>query len=293
MTTTTRTDQYYLPAPSFWPLIGSIALFLTFVGAANWLHGHWLGTVIFFVGLLILFYMMFGWLKEVVHESISGLHSQQMDRSYRWSMAWFIFSEVMFFACFFGALFYVRLVTLPDLGGLQGYTGSHYLLWPGFKAVWPLLTNPDNYTFYGARDVIGAWGIPAINTLILLSSGATITWAHWGLKKEKRSQLIIGLIFTVLLGVTFLILQAHEYHEAYTHLGLQLGAGIYGTTFFMLTGFHGAHVTIGTIMLIVITLRSIAGHFTEENHFAFEGVAWYWHFVDVVWLVLFVFVYWM
>jgi cytochrome c oxidase subunit 3 len=140
---------------------------------------------------------------------------------------------------------------------------------------------------------MGPWGIPALNTLLLLTSGATLTWAHWGLIKNKRSHLIWGLILTVLLGSIFLGFQAYEYAHAYSELGLTLGAGIYGATFFILTGFHGMHVTLGTIMLAVILGRCMKGHFSEHNHFAFEAVAWYWHFVDVVWLILFVFVYWL
>ena len=138
-----------------------------------------------------------------------------------------------------------------------------------------------------------AWGLPTLNTLILLTSGVTVTWAHWALKKMNRSQLILGLLLTVVLGITFLCLQAFEYGHAYEELGLSLDSGIYGTTFFMLTGFHGAHVTLGTIMLMVILVRAIKGHFSPHNHFAFEGVAWYWHFVDVVWLFLYIFVYWL
>lgn len=291
--TTVRQDKYFIAGPSYWPFIGSVALFILFMGAAHWIHGDYYGMIAFFTGLLILFYMMFGWFGEVIHESLAGKHSYQMDRSYRWGMGWFIFSEVMFFGVFFGSLFYLRVLTVPHLGGESFSPLSHYLLWPDFKNVWPLLKNPDNYAVPGARQAMPAWGLPAINTMILLTSGVTITWAHWGIKKEKRSWLILGLLFTVLLGAAFLFLQAHEYHEAYKEMGLTLDAGIYGTTFFMLTGFHGAHVTIGTIMLTIILLRSMVGHFTEDNHFAFEAAAWYWHFVDVVWLLLFIFVYWL
>ena len=283
--------SYYLPAPSYWPLVGSIALFTTLIGAANWLHLNWYGPYLFFSGFLILVIMIFGWFGTVINESIAGLHDRQVDRSFRWGMAWFIFSEVCFFAAFFGALFYTRTISVPVLGGEESLT--HFLLWPNFKAFWPLLDNPNNSLFVGANHAMAAWGIPAINTLILLTSGATITWAHWGLKKNKRPHLIIGLLFTIILGATFLGMQAFEYIEAYHDLNLTLNAGVYGTTFFMLTGFHGAHVTIGTIMLIVICIRSMKGHFTPEKHFAFEAVAWYWHFVDVVWLFLFIFVYWL
>jgi cytochrome c oxidase subunit 3 len=152
---------------------------------------------------------------------------------------------------------------------------------------------PNPSTFSVPHEAMEAWGIPALNTMILLSSGATVTWAHWGLKENNRRHLIIGLIATVALGVLFLVLQGYEYMHAYSALNLKLSSGIYGSTFFMLTGFHGFHVTIGAIMLTVILFRSIAGHFTPTHHFAFEAVAWYWHFVDVVWLGLFITVYWL
>ncbi len=283
---------YYIPKPSGWPIIASIGLTTTLVGAASWLHADWYGPYIFTLGLGILVFMMFGWFGQVIYENKKGYYDQQVDRSFRWGMCWFIFSEVCFFGAFFGALFYSRFWTIPILGG-EKYPLTNYLLWDNFKAAWPLVNNPDNVLFVGAREAMGAWGLAALNTLILLTSGASITWAHWALKLKKQKQLIIAMIITVLLGCLFLACQAYEYHEAYTELNLTLDAGIYGTTFFMLTGFHGLHVTIGTIMLIVITIRCAKHHFTPERHFAFEAVAWYWHFVDVVWLFLFIFVYWL
>lgn len=285
--------SYYLPEPSHWPIVGSLGLFCFMLGAANWLHDHSFGPVLFILGFAIIVFMMFGWFRTVIKESQQGLYDQQLDRSFRWGMAWFIFSEVMFFSAFFGALFYVRMWAVPWLGGEDGYSTTAYLLWPNFKAAWPLLHTPDPSLFVGPKGLMDTWGIPALNTLLLLSSGVTITIAHWGLLQNRRKQLVTFMIFTILLGITFLYCQANEYILAYTEHGLTLSSGIYGTTFFMLTGFHGLHVTIGTIMLIVITLRCIKGHFTPEHHFAFEGVAWYWHFVDVVWLFLFVFVYWL
>jgi len=191
----------------------------------------------------------------------------------------------MFFAAFFGALFYMRVISVPDLGQLE----SQQLIWPGFKPTWPV-SGPGISEQFTPME---AWGIPALNTLILLTSGATVTWAHWGLLKNNRSQLIWGLTLTVILGILFISFQAYEYIHAYGELNLKLTMGAYGATFFMLTGFHGFHVTVGTIMLIVILFRSVAGHFRPEHHFGFEGVAWYWHFVDVVWLGLFIFVYWL
>ncbi len=237
---------------------------------------------------------MVGWFSNVIHESQAGLYSAQLDRTFRLGMLWFIFSEVMFFAAFFGALFYARHVSVPWLGGLTlNKPETHTLLWENFKAAWPLLINPDPSKFQSTLAPMAAWGIPALNTLILLSSGATVTWAHLALKNDKRRQLYIGLFCTILLGIIFLALQAHEYIIAYTELNLKLNTGIYGSTFFMLTGFHGAHVTIGAIMLSVILIRCLKGAFTPEKHFGFEAAAWYWHFVDVVWLCLFIFVYWL
>ncbi len=280
---------YYLPAPSFWPLVGSIGLFLTTGGFAYFLVEG--GTSwIMIAGLLVIAFMMFGWFGTVIKESLSGAYNAQVDRSFRMGMAWFIFSEVMFFGAFFGALFYIRMFAVPWLGGAGNNYSTHEWLYPAFSATWPT-SGPGEVG--GGFTVMDAWGIPALNTLILLSSGVTVTWAHWGLKKGSRSQLVLGLLATVVLGFTFLGFQAFEYHHAYTEMGLTLKDGAYGNTFYMLTGFHGLHVTIGAMMLLVIMLRSMKGHFSEHHHFAFEAAAWYWHFVDVVWLGLFIFVYWL
>lgn len=273
--------SYYLPNPSPWPITGSIGLFTLAIGTVALLNGAGVAPWIMLIGAAILIYMMFGWFGRVIDESETGIYNAQVDRSFRMGMAWFIFSELMFFGAFFGALFYMRIFSVPILGETE-------ILWQGFEAVWPT-SGPKGPAF----QAMGAWGIPAINTLILLTSGATVTWAHWGLIKDNRSQLVIGLFLTVALGVAFIALQAYEYVHAYKELGLTLKAGAYGATFFMLTGFHGFHVTMGTIMLFVILIRSMRGHFTPDHHFGFEGVAWYWHFVDVVWLGLFIFVYWL
>ena len=280
-----QSSRYYLPEPSHWPIVGSCALFLMAFGAVLWMNGTAAGSWVGGAGLVVLAYMLFGWFGTVVRESEGGKFNRQVDLSFRWAMSWFIFSEVMFFAAFFGALFYMRVLSVPGLG--SGDTMQQ--LWPGFAAQWPVSGPGIEETF----TPMGAWGIPAINTLILLTSGVTVTWAHWGLRKDSRAQLIWGLVATVALGTLFLGLQAYEYVHAYQELNLTLNMGAYGATFFMLTGFHGLHVTIGTIMLMVILARSIKGHFRADHHFAFEGVSWYWHFVDVVWLLLFVLVYWL
>ena len=276
--------SYYLPAPSHWPIVGSLALLLLALGATLAIHDLAGGSFLLGAGAATLAAMLIGWFGRVIQESQDGLHDAQVERSFRWGMAWFIFTEVMFFAAFFGALFYGRVVAVPDLAA-----GDSGLLWPGYAGGWPSAGPGLEAVF----TPMAAWGIPAVNTLILLSSGATVTWAHWGLKRGRAGQLKLGLAMTVLLGLLFIALQAHEYSEAYRHMGLTLGAGIYGATFFMLTGFHGLHVSLGTLMLVVILGRGLAGHFTPERHFAFEAVSWYWHFVDVVWLLLFVFVYWL
>lgn len=288
------TKGYYLPTPSSWPLKASIALISVMAGGANWIHNAWFGPYLFGFGLLMLFYVIYGWFGTVIRENRSGLlESPQVDRSFRWGMCWFIFSEVMFFGAFFAALFYVRLIAVPNLAGTSSSIMTHILTWPSFQASWPLVANPNPATFVAPQSVMEAWGIPALNTLILLTSGVTITIAHWSLLKNKRMTMLVSQLLTVLLGVAFLYFQAHEYTIAYLEKGLTLGSGIYGTTFFMLTGFHGLHVTIGTIGLIVVLYRMLRNDFNPHNHFAFEAISWYWHFVDVVWLLLFVFVYWL
>lgn len=289
-------EQYYVPSQSKWPIIATVALLVTVYGLASWFNdlkaerADSNGPLIFFIGALLIAYMMFGWFGAVVRESRSGLYSAQMDRSFRWGMTWFIFSEVMFFAAFFGALFYIRYWVGPWLGG-EGDKGVSSMLWPGFEYTWPLLNNPDPRLYPAPEGTISPWGLPLINTILLVTSSFTLTWAHHALKKNHRKQLKIGLALTVLLGAIFLALQIEEYIHAYSELGLTLGSGIYGATFFMLTGFHGAHVTIGAIVLAVMLVRILRGHFSAEHHFGFEAAAWYWHFVDVVWLGLFIFVY--
>jgi cytochrome c oxidase subunit 3 len=279
-----QSARYFVPDPSHWPIFGSFALLSMASGAALWMNDASWGKFVLIAGVCILFFMMFGWFGTVARESEGGKYNRQVDAGFRWGMGWFIFSEVMFFAAFFGALFYMRVLSVPWLGDLE-----HKLIWPDFTAQWPTAGPGIAEKF----TPMAAWGVPAINTLILLTSGVTVTIAHWGLLKNNRAQLIGGLALTIALGMTFLGLQAFEYHEAYTDLNLKLSTGAYGATFFMLTGFHGFHVTVGTLMLIVILCRSIAGHFSAEHHFGFEGVAWYWHFVDVVWLLLFILVYWL
>ena len=282
--------DYFIPDPSPWPITAMISVLLMLAGTALTVNEVGFGTWMIVGGLALLAFMFYGWFGDVIGESMADRYNQQVDRSFRQGMFWFIASEVFFFLSFFGALWYIRNVAMLWLGG-EGYLSeSHNLLWSQFDAVWPS-AGPE--VLGGEFKAMGPWGIPAINTLILLTSGATVTWAHWGLKKHDNATLVRGLAATIALGFLFVILQAWEYYHAYHELNLTLGSGAYGSTFYMLTGFHGFHVTMGAVMLLVILVRAAKKHFTPHNHFAFEAVAWYWHFVDVVWLGLFVFVYWL
>lgn len=282
------TSQYYVPPTSKWPIIAVVVLGSTAVGAGA-LMSYGSGLPFLLAGLVGIAFVMYGWFRDVVNESMDGLYDSQMDRSFRQGMGWFIFSEVMFFAAFFGALFYIRVFALPWLDG-QGAKGITALLWPDFSASWPLMQTPDP-SIGGPQAIINPWTLPLINTLLLVSSSVTLTIAHHALKAGGRVKLRNWLIATLVLGLVFLVIQGIEYVEAWTQLGLTLQAGIYGSTFFLLTGFHGLHVTIGAIVLTVLLVRVLKGHFSADNHFAFEAGAWYWHFVDVVWIGLFLFVY--
>jgi len=288
MSDTPNPTAYYVPHGTHWPIIGSFGLFFTVGGAALWMNEFAPGKIFMAIGIAMILSMMLLWFRGVIRESLAGTYNKQVDTSFRMGMMWFIFSEVMFFAAFFGALFYARTMSVEWLGGVGDGALTNYFLWKGYTPAWP--TNGPGHVG-GAFESMGAWGVPLVNTLILLSSGVTITIAHHALRAGNRKQLLIWLGATILLGALFLNFQAHEYIEAYTKMNLTLGSGVYGSTFFMLTGFHGLHVTLGAIMLTVIWFRCFKGHFTKDHHFAFEAVAWYWHFVDVVWLGLFLFVY--
>ncbi|MBV1878561.1 MAG: cytochrome c oxidase subunit 3 [Pseudomonadales bacterium] len=289
-------ESYYVPADSKLPIFASLGIFLTVFGMGNILIDmtagaeHSIGAYIMMVGGLVLGSTLFFWFKTVIEENHAKMYSNQLNRSFVWGMSWFIFSEVMFFAAFFGTLFYVRVFVIDWIGGV-GDRGPSNMLWPDYTPEWPLLNTPDPEQFPGAHKPMGWFGLPLANTILLMTSSFTVTMAHHGIKEGNRKKIINWLALTVALGVAFLICQVLEYYEAYAHLGLTLDSGIYGTTFFMLTGFHGAHVTLGTFMLAVMLGRAIKGHFTADDCFGFEAAAWYWHFVDVVWVGLFLFVY--
>ena len=284
------TPHYFIPGPSRHPVMAAIGLFFVILGAGQWINGAGWGMYSLIFGLLWWAFVLKQWFGEAIRESEGGLYGERIDISFRWSMSWFIFSEVMFFGAFFGALYWARVHSVPMLGNLE-----HQLLWPDFKAIWPsaggVTASPGGITEPFAT--IGPWPLPTINTALLLTSGATLTVAHHALIAGNRSKTIMWMWITVLLGATFLVVQGYEYAHAYRDLNLKLSSGIFGSTFFMLTGFHGFHVFVGMLMLLFITLRLQKGHFTSERHFGFEGAAWYWHFVDVVWLGLYFLVYWL
>jgi cytochrome c oxidase subunit III len=282
---------YFVPAPSRHPVLAATGLLFVIFGAGQWVNGASWGKYSLIFGFALWALVLQRWFRDAIAESEGGLYSPRIDISFRWSMSWFIYSEVMFFGAFFGALYWARLHALPNLGSLE-----NALLWPDFKAVWP--SSAQGLTGSPAGIVepfqtMGPWPIPTINTLLLLSSGVTLTIAHHALIANHRARTIGFMWLTVVLGATFLGLQAYEYVHAYHELNLKLSSGIYGSTFFMLTGFHGFHVFVGMLMLLFITIRLMKGHFTPQHHFGFEGAAWYWHFVDVVWLGLYIVVYWL
>ena len=285
------TPYYFIPSPSQHPAMAALGLFFVILGAGQWVNGHGWGAWSLLFGMLVLLSTLFVWFKQAISESEGGLYSENIDRSFRWSMSWFIFSEVMFFSAFFGALYWARVHALPALGNLD-----HQVLWPDFKAIWPSAGGGATASPAGTVEpftTMGPWPIPTVNTAILLTSGLTLTIAHHALLAGKRAKTIGWMWVTVLLGITFVSFQGYEYYHAYHALNLKLSSGIFGSTFFMLTGFHGFHVFIGMLMLLFITLRLQKGHFTPQRHFGFEGAAWYWHFVDVVWLGLYILVYWL
>ena len=286
-----KQPYYFVPSPSSYPVLVACGLFMVIFGAGQWVNGAGWAAYVLLAGVVVWLTVLFQWFRLAISESEGGLYSERIDISFRWSMSWFIFSEVMFFAAFFGALYWARVHSVPTLGSLE-----NQLLWPDFKAIWPSAGGGITASPAGTVEpftAVGPWPLPTLNTALLLTSGVTLTIAHHALIAGQRTKTVIWMWITVALGATFVGVQAFEYHHAYTELNLKLSSGIFGSTFFMLTGFHGFHVFVGMLMLTFITLRLMSGHFTPNKHFGFEGAAWYWHFVDVVWLGLYFLVYWL
>ena len=285
------TPHYYVPQASRHPAFMAFGLFFVILGAGQWVNSVAWGKWALFFGLAWSFVVLFQWFRDAAIESESGQYSRKIDLSYRWSMSWFIFSEVMFFGAFFTALWWMRSHSVPALSSLD-----NSLLWPGFKGVWPSVAPGATASPGGIIEPFQAmtpFWLPTINTALLLTSGVTLTIAHHALQAGNRARTITWMWITVLLGASFAGVQGYEYFHAYSDMNLKLTSGAYGSTFYLLTGFHGFHVIVGMLMLLFITLRLQKGHFSAERHFGFEGAAWYWHFVDVVWLGLYVLVYWM
>lgn len=259
--------DYHLVDPSPWPAIGGVAGFILAIGAIYWFHGG--GSWGLLVGLALVVYTMIMWWRDVIREAEhEGHHTPVVQLHLRYGMILFIASEVMFFVAWFWAFFDASLYAGEAIQAARvEHTGGH----------WP----PQGIATFDP------WHLPLVNTLILLTSGTTVTWAHHALQHNDRDGLKWGLICTVILGALFTCVQAYEY----AHAGFTFSENIYGATFFMATGFHGFHVLVGTIFLAVCLFRALAGHFKPEQHFGFEAAAWYWHFVDVVWLFLFACIY--
>jgi cytochrome c oxidase subunit 3 len=266
-------QPYHLVDPSPWPIIGAISALVLAVGALTYMHPDMFGTGLepmltalgpwkILIGLALVLFTMAGWWRDVIKESTTpGVHSPVVRLGLRYGMFLFIASEVMFFVAFFWAFFHFALYPEHTASGSWPPKGVH---------------------------VFDPWDLPFLNTLILLTSGVTVTWAHHALRENNRPHLIYGLTLTVVLGLAFTACQAYEY----AHAAFGFKDGIYSSTFFMATGFHGFHVIVGTIFLAVCLGRALMGQFTPERHFGFEAAAWYWHFVDVVWLFLFSAIYW-
>lgn len=270
---TYKKHSYHLVDPSPWPILGAFSALIMFVGLVLLIHGHSIGKILMPSGFCMVIFTMFVWWKDVIKEGLQKHHSSIVQHGLRLGMALFIASEVMFFFAFFWSFFKSSLIPMLV------FEGTH--IFEIGKSVHPGIWPPA-----GIRT-FDAWDLPFINTLILLFSGTTVTWAHYALLHNNRRDLIRALAITVVLGLTFTSLQAFEYHHA--HFGFK--DGIYPSNFFMATGFHGAHVIIGTIFLSICLVRAIRGTLSPEGHLGFEFAAWYWHFVDVVWLFLFAFVY--
>lgn len=284
--------SYFVPEYSIWPILGALGLSGVAVGSLNF-SSLW-GAVFFAIGALTLIFMLIGWFSDIVYESRAGLYSEQMNKTFRWGMAWFLFCEAFFFGAIMGALLYVRFATLPWLAGLgtAGSTLTHYVLWPNFQSVWPLLKNPGPNVFVPAHEMISAWGIPALNTLIILLSAISASLALYLLKHGRFAGVIAALVLTMLLGVIFLISQINCMVLLVTQYGLTLTSGIYGSLLYFLMSFHSLHVFVGLLLLMIILLRMVKKQFDERRHFAFEATVWFWNFLTVVWILIFMCLYW-
>lgn len=283
-----KQSNYYVPHSSIWPIFGAVSLFFVAAGLGLLIaFNSKLSIFLCMIGFVLLIIMFSGWFGIIINESAQGLYNSQVNNSFIQGMSWFIFSEIMFFAAFFGVLVYLRVFAIPWLGGEGNNEMTNVILWPDFTNHWPLSLMPDGTK----TEIMKPWGLPLINTIILICSSITLYFSHYFLDKKKTTLSSFYLVLTILLGFSFIFLQFEEYMHAYIHMGLTLQSGVYGSVFFLLTGFHGLHVILGTIFLIVIWVRMINGAFLSENNFGYQAGVWYWHFVDIIWLCVFAFVY--
>jgi len=283
---------YYVPDHSIWPIVGTLGLFGFAVGSLNF-SSLW-GMIVFSLGALTLLVMLFGWMHDVVRESGADLYDAQMGRTFRWGMFWLLLGETFFFGTALGALIYVRFASLPWMAG-TGSGGSimtHYVLWPNFQNTWPLLVGPNPNAFPLPKMTPTAWGLPLLNTLILLMSAITAIFSWRALLTKKQQLAIAGMSVTLLLGLAFLVSQVYFLFQLATKYGVTIASGIYGSLFYFLNTFHLIHIVVGLILFAVILLLTIKNHFNAERTFGFSASVLFWSFLTVIWLFIFVCVYW-
>lgn len=281
----TRSDShYYVPPPSHYPVTINLGLFILALGLALRINAIASGIVPILAGIAVVLYGAFGWLGKIIYEDESGNYHPWEDRSFRIGMAYFILSELAFFGAFLLALMYARAFSLPELASMD----PHFTLWPDFKGTWPS-GGPKSQAF----TPLGAWGLPAVNAILILASAVSLIWSRKGLSTANRGQMVAGLAIALTLGVAFLFQQAMEYRHA-AELGITLDSGVYGTNFYTLTGVHGVHLLAGIIMLAVLLLRAFHGHFKAESRVGLDLVSWYWNFAVVIpGLLVFIYFYWL
>ena len=277
-------SHYYVPPPTSYPVIINLGLFILTLGFVLRLSAITPGIVPMLAGIAVVLYGAFGWLGKIICENESGDYHPWEDRSFRIGMAYFIFSEIAFFGSFLLALMYVRTFSMPELASME----PQFTLWPGFKGEWPS-GGPKSQAF----TPLGAWGLPAVNSILMLASSVSLMWARSGISTANRGQMITGLAIAIASGVAFLFQQAMEFRHA-AEFGVTLASGVYGTNFYTLSAVHGAHMLVGIIMLAVLLLRAFHGHFKPESHVGLDIVAWYWNFAVVTpGLLVFVYFYWL
>ena len=287
-----KNEKYYIPNSSPYPLVGTIGIFLLLFGFVNWIHEETWGMYCALAGLIIFIGVLCFWFRRIIKEYRTGLSTAaQVQRAYRWGVFWFLFTEALFFFGLFFALFYVQVFGIKWLAGEGHGAVTHLMLWPNFQHGWPVMSLPNPNQYTGPAEGPNPWGIPLLNTLVILISVFTITMARKATFEMKRKKMLSYQMATILLAVVFLVLQGFEYYYAYTEEMLKLGSGIYGNIFYFMTGFDGLHVVAGIIMLLVIFFRMKRGDYDSQRNLGVRLISWYWYFVAIVWILLFLFLY--